>query len=102
MLTIFYIIVVVALAVMVVDLIMVFRLRGMAPGGTIGKVIKILIYFIVIFMAGYAVAPFMPGLPLTANLIMVAMIYFFGAVFVAIVLWLIRSLIEKVVKELGG
>jgi len=50
----------------------------------------------------YVVAPFMPGLPLTTNLILVAMIYFFGAVFVAIVLWLLKSLIEKVVKELGG
>jgi hypothetical protein len=102
MLTIFYMIVVAALAVMIVDLVMVFRLRSIAPGGTIGKVINILIYFIFIFMAGYAVAPFMPGLPLTTNLILVALIYLFGAVFVAIVLWLLKSLIEKVVKELGG
>jgi len=102
MLIIFYIIVTAALAVMIADLVMVFRLRSVAPGGTIGKVIKILIYFIVIFMAGYGVAPFMPGLPLTTNLILVAMIYFFGAVFVAIVLWLLKSLIKKVVKELGG
>jgi len=36
------------------------------------------------------------------NLLFTALIFFFGGVFVVVVLWLIRSLIEKVMAELGA
>jgi hypothetical protein len=100
MLVLFYALIAGAIAFMIAGLIMAIRLRVTAPGGSIGKVVRLLIAFIVLFMLGYLAAPFMPYLPAQAGLILVGVIFFFGAVYVVLVLWLIGNLVRKVMDEL--
>jgi len=102
MLAAYYAIVACAIVTMVIGLKMVVGLRKTAPGGTIGKAVNWMLFLIVFFVLGYFLTPFMPRMSMELNLLFTALIFFFGAVFVVIVLWLIRSLIEKVMAELGA
>ena len=100
MLTVYYIVIAVAILFMISGFYMVSRLKRIARGGTIGRVVNIILTLIVIFAAGYFTALYMPKLPMEVNLLLVAMIYLFGAMFVVLVLWLIKNLVRQVMHEL--
>lgn len=102
MLIAYYAIVACAIVTMVIGLSMVVGLRKAAPGGTIGRAVNWIFLLIIFFVLGYLLTPFMPRMAMEVNLLFTALIFFFGAVFVVVVLWLIRSLIDKVMAELGG
>lgn len=90
-----------AIVLMLTGLWMAIRLRRIASGGTIGKVVNTLLVLILMFTAGYFAAPFMPYLPPEAGLILTAVVFFFGAAYVIIVLWLITRLVRQVEEALG-
>jgi len=97
----FYALISLAILVMVVGLIQVIRLRRLAPGGKIGRVVGILLAFIVLFLLGYLAGPFLPLLGDSIwPLILTSVVFLFGAVFVVLVLRLIQTLIQQVFKEL--
>ncbi len=100
MLTIFYAVIALAVAVMIAALMLVLRLRRIARGGRIGRVLNILAAFIVFFLLGYLAAPFAPSLPSSAAHLLTAVVFLFGAVFVVIVLRLIEELVKQVFEEL--
>jgi len=102
MLIAYYTIIACAIVTMIIGLKMVVGLRKMAPGGTIGKAVNWMLVLILSFVLGYFLTPFMPRMSMELSLLFTALIFFFGAVFVVVVLWLIRNLIEKVMAELGG
>jgi len=97
----YYVIISMAILVMVLGLVTVIRLRKIAPGGKIGRVVGILLGFIVLFLLGYLAGPFLPMLGDTIwPLILTAVVFLFGAIFVVLVLRLIQNLIQQVFKEL--
>lgn len=96
----FYAFIALANMVMISGLILALRLRKIAPGGVIGKTLKILLALILIFTLGYLASPAMTFLPLQASLVFVGVIFFLGAVYVVVVLWLIQHLISRVIEEL--
>ncbi|MCP4678138.1 MAG: hypothetical protein GY854_22010 [Deltaproteobacteria bacterium] len=100
MLSAFFILISLAIVLMIVGLFMAFQLRKTATGGVIGKVVNTLIGLIVLFMLGYVVAPFMPRLPTETILLLMGIVFFFGAVYVVLVLWLIKRLVRQVKETL--
>ena len=74
---------------------LVFTLRRKIPGGVVGKQWQFLTLLVSLFTAGYFVTPFFNLLsPNVINLI-VALIFFFGAVYVLITVRLIYRIIEE-------
>ncbi len=100
MLTVFYVVIAAAIVTMFGGLVYCVRLMRVAPGGVIGRVLKLVNALIVVFCVGYLASPFMPRLPREVSLLFVALIFFFGAVYVVLVLWIIRSLIGRVMSEI--
>jgi hypothetical protein len=100
MLGVFYAVIVLAVGVMVAALALVLRLRKVARGGRIGRVVNLLVGFILFFLIGYLVAPFTPRLPPSVAHLLTAIVFLFGAVFVVIVLRLIDALVRQVFEEL--
>ncbi|MDJ0762239.1 MAG: hypothetical protein QNJ97_04545 [Myxococcota bacterium] len=100
MMTAYYFIVGGAIILMLLGLIMAIQLKNVAAGGTIGRSVKIIMVLIVIFTVGYLVALLMPLLSIEVSLIIVGVIFLFGAVYVLLVLWIIRRLIKQVIKTL--
>jgi hypothetical protein len=99
-LTVFYALIGGAIALMGVGLFMAIRLRRLASGGAIGRVVSLLLALIVLFVAAYLVAPLLPSLPPEAALILVGVVFFFGALYVVLVLRLIARLMQKVLGAL--
>lgn len=100
MLIAFYALVAGAIILMLIGLVMCLRLRRVATGGTIGRVVNILLVLILLFTFGYFGAPFMPHLPPEVGLVLTAVVFFFGAAYVILVLWLINRLVSQVLKAL--
>jgi hypothetical protein len=86
-----------AIGVMLYALIRVISLNKKIPGGTVGSSWKILTILIILFTAGYLTTPFFPMLPEMLKLMIVGIIFLFGAIFVVIVI----NLFYKVIKEVG-
>ncbi|UCE79773.1 MAG: hypothetical protein JSV13_03800 [Nitrospiraceae bacterium] len=86
-----------AIGVMVYALIWVISLNKKMPGGMVGSSWKILTILIVLFTARYLTTPFFPVLPEMLKLMIVSIIFLFGAIFVVIVI----NLFYKVIKEIG-
>lgn len=86
-----------AIGVMLYALIRVVSLNKKIPGGMVGSSWKILTILIVLFTAGYLTTPFFPMLPEMTKLMIVGIIFLFGAIFVVIVI----NLFYKVIKEVG-
>jgi hypothetical protein len=102
MLTAYYTIISLALAVMIYALATAIRLRRVARGGKIGRVVAVLTGFIVFFLLGYLAGPFLPMLDDPAyGLMLTAVVFLFGALFVVLVLRIIEALVRKVFQELG-
>ena len=86
-----------AIVVMLYALYRVVTLRKKIPGGVVKKTWDFLAVLIVLFAVGYLSTPFFPMLPQAVKDLVVGVIFFFGAIFVVIVI----NLFYKVVSELG-
>jgi len=84
-----------AIAVMLVCLTTVFKLRANIPGGVVGKQWGYLTALVTLFTIGYFVTPFFTSLPPDIMHVMIALIFFFGAVYVLITIRLIYRIIEE-------
>lgn len=84
-----------AIAVMLFCLATVYRLRANIPGGVVGKQWGILTTLVTLFTLGYFVTPFFTNLPADIINLVVALIFFFGAVYVLITVRLIYRIIEE-------
>lgn len=85
-----------AILVMLFCLVTVYRLRASVPGGVVGKQWKLLTTLVTLFTLGYFVTPFFDRLPTGIIHVMVALIFFFGAIYVLITVRLIYRIIEEV------
>lgn len=101
LLILYYSVISLAILVMLGALVLVFKLRKTARGGKIGRVVNLLLGFIVLFLLGYVAGPFLPDLGQEITLILTAVVFLFGAIFVVIVLGVIEKLIKRVFEELG-
>lgn len=86
-----------ALAVMAFGLYSVLRLRSRIPGGAARTSWNALAGLVALFMAGYLLAPFFPRMDGELQLLVVGLIFLFGAVFVVVVI----RLFERVVRDVG-
>lgn len=84
-----------AIAVMLLCLYQVLTLRGKIPGGVVGKQWRLLTFLVSLFTLGYFVTPFFPLLPTQVINLIVALIFFFGAIYVLITVRLIYRIIEE-------
>lgn len=84
-----------AIVVMLVCLATVYKLRANIPGGVVGKQWGILTTLVTLFTLGYFVTPFFTSLPVDVINLVVASIFFFGAVYVLITVRLIYRIIEE-------
>ena len=84
-----------AIAVMLICLATVYKLRANIPGGVVGKQWSLLTTLVTLFTLGYFVTPFFNRLPADIMNVVVALIFFFGAVYVLITVRLIYRIIEE-------
>lgn len=84
-----------AIAVMLICLGTVYRLRANIPGGVVGKQWSLLTTLVTLFTLGYFVTPFFSYLPADIINVVVALIFFFGAVYVLVTVRLIYRIIEE-------
>ncbi|MFZ1609393.1 MAG: hypothetical protein WAT63_19210 [Rhodoferax sp.] len=84
-----------AIAVMLVCLYQVFKLRSKIPGGVVGKQWRLLTVLVTLFTVGYYITPFFTLLPPEIINLIVALIFFFGAIYVLITVRLIYRIIEE-------
>lgn len=84
-----------SIVVMLICLATVFKLRANIPGGVVGKQWGYLTVLVTLFTLGYFVTPFFASLPPDVINLMVALIFFFGAVYVLITVRLIYRIIEE-------
>lgn len=86
-----------AIAVMFYALFRTLTLRNKVPGGKVKSTWNFLTFLIVLFSVGYLSTPFFSLLPAATKDILVGCIFFFGAIFVLIVV----NLFIKIVEDLG-
>ena len=96
----FYVVISAAIAVMMVALVVVWRLRRLTRGGSIGRVVNLLGAFVVLFLVGYLATPILQRLKGDMALIAMAFVLLFGAIFVVLVLRVIQGLVGQVIKDL--
>ncbi|MCU0665147.1 MAG: hypothetical protein MUC50_22830 [Myxococcota bacterium] len=96
----FYALIAAAIAVMLFALVQAVRLATVARGGYIGRAVRLMLAFVVLFTAAYLASPLLPLLPAEYALLGTAVVFLLGAVFVALVLNIIRALIKQVFEEL--
>ena len=87
-----------AIAVMLFCLFTVLRLRSEIPGGVVGKQWSLLTLMVSLFTLGYFVTPFFTRLPTDVINLLVALIFFFGAIYVLITVKLIYRIIEEMTR----
>ena len=87
-----------AIVVMLICLATVFKLRANIPGGVVGKQWGYLTTLVTLFTAGYFVTPFFTSLPSDVIKLVIAAIFFFGAVYVLITVRLIYRIIEEMTR----
>lgn len=100
MVYIFYVLVGTGFLIMLAGMVLAIRLRSLARGGAVGSVVTLLIFLVSCFAVGYAAALFMPGMSVEIAWLMTAGIFFLGAIFVVMVLRLITTLSQKILREL--
>lgn len=86
-----------AIFVMLYCLYLVVSLKKSVPGGMVGNRWNFLMFLVVLFTIGYLSAPFFGMLPEKILRLIVAFIFFFGAVYVVITV----KLIYRIIKELS-
>ena len=96
----FYVIIAAAVVTMLFALGLAFRLRRVARGGKVGRVVNLLTVFIALFLTSYLCGPIFPRLSAAAVSLFTALVFLAGAVFVVIVLRVLDSLVRQVFDEL--
>jgi hypothetical protein len=99
-LTVFYVLIAGAIALMGAGLFMALRLRRIASGGAIGRVVSLLLALIVLFLGAYLFAPMLPSFPPEFSFVLVGVVFFLGAIYVVLVLRLVTRLMQKVLGAL--
>lgn len=84
-----------AIIIMLYCLWLVFTLKARVPGGMVGKRWRLLSALVVLFAVGYGAIPFLGELSDTTLRYVVAAIFFFGAIYVAVTIKLIYAVIEE-------
>jgi hypothetical protein len=69
------------------------RLSERIPGGVVGKTWRLLRLLVGLFLVGYLATPFFPQLPPQLINVLVALIFFFGALYVLVTVRLIYRII---------
>jgi hypothetical protein len=85
-----------SIAVIIYGLVLVIRLKKDIPGGIIGKRWNTLIMAVCTFTAGFLFGPFLGSLEVETLRLLVALIFFFGAIYVVITI----KMFYKIVQEL--
>ncbi len=91
----FGILIMLALAVMLYSVWMVFSMKKLVSGGLIGRRWRMLTGLILLFAAGYAVTPVIADLSDEYLRIAVAGIFLFGAMYVLVTLQLLEAIIRS-------
>jgi hypothetical protein len=86
-----------AIAIMLYCLYLVVSLKKKVPGGIVGKQWNFLMALVVLFTLGYMTTPFFGTIPEDMLRLIVAGIFFFGAIYVVITV----KLIYQIIKELS-
>lgn len=89
------IIIALAIIVMLYCLWLVLTLKAKVPGGVVGSSWRTLTMLVLLFACGYAALPFFAELPEATMRMVVALIFLFGAFYVAITIRLIYKIIEE-------
>jgi len=76
---------------------LVVNLKKMVPGGMVGKKWNFLVVLVTFFTLGYLTTPFFSVIPEPVLRLIVAFIFFFGAIYVVITV----KLIYRIIKELS-
>jgi hypothetical protein len=84
-----------AIAVMLSCLYLAITLRSRIPGGVVGKQWRFLTLLVSLFTVGYFCTPFFTMIPANVINLIVALIFFFGAIYVLITVRLIFRIIEE-------
>ena len=87
---------VVAAAIMLYGLFLTISYRSTMPGGLVGRNWRILMLLVFLFAVGYVALPFFGMLTAEVLRLVVALVFFFGALYVVITV----RLIYQVVREL--
>jgi len=82
-----------AVIIMLYALWRVFALKQHIQGGVVGSRWRILTTLVLLFAVGYIAMPFMGKLPPETLRVTIAVIFLFGAVYVAVTIALIRRII---------
>ena len=87
-----------AILVMLFCLYTVMALGKNIPGGVVGKTWRFLTFLVIMFTIGYLPTPFFGMLPASLISTIVALIFFFGAVYVLITVRLIYHIITELAE----
>jgi len=87
-----------ALCVMLVNLYFTLSMRTQIKGGVIGRRWNAMTGLVVLFTVGYGILPFVNSLSTDALRLIVALIFLFGAIYVAITLRLILSIVHELMS----
>lgn len=90
-----FVISVLSIVIMLYCLWLALSLKNQIPGGVVGKKWGQLTALVVIFAAGYLTTPFFGAIPENILRAIVALIFFFGAVYVLITVKLIFTIINE-------
>jgi hypothetical protein len=100
MLTVFYVLIACAIGLMVAGLFMALKLRRLASGGAIGRVVTILLSLVALFVVAYLFAPLLPSFSPEITLLIVGVVFLAGSLYVVLVLRLVAELMQKVLGAL--
>jgi hypothetical protein len=89
-----------AIVIILIGLLLALRLKKVATGGVIGKAVNTIVFLIFVFTAGYGGAFLLPYFGTDYTLVYTGVILLLGAVFVLLVVWIIRRLLKRVLKAL--
>jgi hypothetical protein len=89
----YYVLSVLAIAVMAVNVYRAFRLKKAIPGGEVGEKWNHSLYLILFFFAGYILSPLLLRISPESKDIIIALVFLFGAVFVFLMITLTFSVI---------
>lgn len=89
---------VLAILVIFYGLFLVLKLKKEMPGGVIGKRWNLLIVLVCMFAVGFLFGPFFGDLPADKLVLMVSLIFFFGAIYVIITIKMIYGIIQDLMS----
>ncbi len=96
MLNLSYALAVLAIIIMISNVVLAFRLKNAIIGGDVGERWKLLTYLILFFLFGYILAPLLLvfSVPVEVMGVMVFAVFLFGAIFVAVVIRIIKDTLK--------